>query len=149
MKKSSSSTKRLIFSLAIIVIASGCTSFTSTSGQNIGVDAENIAASQNSDTTVDVEVTNATVLGVADPNHVISSFELGAAKPSASSVNATSGQEASDRRIGWIVRWNRTVNATVQLPVNTSKEPGVYKYSLVATNYGERATLERRINITN
>jgi hypothetical protein len=85
---------------------------------------------------------------VADPSNVIADFEISASSPEASEITPRYIQENSSDRIGWIVEWDNPTNATVQLPINTSKETGTYRYSLVATSSGSQKSIERQINIT-
>ena len=127
--------------LILLVFASGCTS-TSNGTEPPVIAAENITASQNSNTTVEVEASNTGVLGIADPTNIIKEFDIKNAEVQERS------SETSGESIGWTVSWKRPDNRTLNLPIDTSKDPGVYRYSLIAINSGKTYSQEFRVRIT-
>ena len=148
---------KTIFLVSAVVLASGCTSVLTSAGvvsdESPSINAANITVSQGENVSVNVGIETALVMGVADPNKVIERFGPEAANPAANNVTprySTENPEEmnSENVIGWIVEWQQTTNSTVDLPINTSKQPGVYRYSLVAVNKGKTSAINLQVNIT-
>lgn len=143
----------LIGLISLIVIASGCTSVLDSSAKEPALSAENNTFTQGSEATVTVSAENVKVIGMADPERLIKSFETSASSPEADRITPnynTEDRQAMNEssRIGWTVQYSKPVNSTIELPVNSSKDPGVYRYSLIGVNSGQTTSREMRITIT-
>lgn len=135
--------------ICLVILVSGCTSLPGSSSGTPTVSGENTTVSQGSDSTVEIKGSNVLVIGVADPNQVIDKPDSSMISPEPQKVMPNyNDKNANSHRIGWLIQWSKAVNATAQLPVNSSKEPGSYSYSLIGTGVGQPDTVELEVNIT-
>lgn len=145
------SKKGIFLLLGFAVLASGCISSSSSSGSP-EIQADNITISQGSSANITTTVRNVNVLAVADPERVISRPDTGFLNPQprlTPNYNTDSPEEQTEsNRIGWILQWRNPTNATVQLPVDTSKEPGNYRFSVAGITSGMTDSKELQITIT-